>query len=153
MPITCWCTRADGPRPVGLKEAALDSPSFRAAAVHFCEQVEQVEKWLDNYVKQISRLSGALPTLESAVNGFLAATAPPAQLSEAMMDPDYTFLAAKTFAEGSKDLWTSVFGGMRKLEANMTEPIRAFLRNDLHSFKVPAPLPAWPFFFSFFLFG
>ena len=42
--------------PVGLKEAALDSPTFRATAVHFADQVEIIEKWLDGYVRAASKL-------------------------------------------------------------------------------------------------
>jgi hypothetical protein len=41
---------------VGLKEAALDSPTFRATTVHFAEQVEAVEKWLEGYLKSTGKL-------------------------------------------------------------------------------------------------
>jgi hypothetical protein len=43
-------------RPVGLKEAALDSPTFRATAVHFSDQVEVIERWLDGYLKSTQKL-------------------------------------------------------------------------------------------------
>ena len=49
-------TRAHPTSPVGLKEAALDSPTFRATAVHFADQVEAVDKWLDCYVKATGKL-------------------------------------------------------------------------------------------------
>ena len=40
--------------PVGLREAVIDSPPFRASVRHFEDQVELLEKWLDNYIKTLS---------------------------------------------------------------------------------------------------
>ena len=31
--------------PVGLKEAAIDSPTSRASITHFSEQIDIIEKW------------------------------------------------------------------------------------------------------------
>ncbi|KAK4934969.1 hypothetical protein LTR28_010477, partial [Elasticomyces elasticus] len=70
-------------RPVGLKEAALDSPTFRATAVHFAEQTDIVERWLDGYVKAASKLAHDVSSLETLVNALLAQSTPPAQISEA----------------------------------------------------------------------
>jgi hypothetical protein len=56
--------------PVGLREAVIDSPPFRASVRHFEDQVEALEKWLESYIKILSDwLSGlhrnVLPTLSS----------------------------------------------------------------------------------------
>ena len=40
--------------PVGLREAVIDSPPFRASVRHFEDQVEALEKWLESYVKILS---------------------------------------------------------------------------------------------------
>jgi hypothetical protein len=40
--------------PVGLREAVIDSPPFRASARHFEDQVEALEKWLESYIKILS---------------------------------------------------------------------------------------------------
>ncbi|KAJ5568312.1 hypothetical protein N7450_010798 [Penicillium hetheringtonii] len=58
--------------PVGLKEAALDSPTFRATTHHFCDQIDFIEKWLDGYAKAATKLSSELNTLESMVSSFLS---------------------------------------------------------------------------------
>lgn len=42
--------------PVTLREAALDSPIFRGTVVHYGEQVELVEKWLEGYLKATLKL-------------------------------------------------------------------------------------------------
>lgn len=40
--------------PVGLREAVIDSPPFRASVRHFEDQVEALEKWLESYLKILS---------------------------------------------------------------------------------------------------
>ncbi|KAF1983978.1 transcription factor SipA3 [Aulographum hederae CBS 113979] len=121
--------------PVGLKEAALDSPTFRATAVHFGEQIDIVEKWLDAYVKSATKLAGELVALENAVNTFLSHATPPQQLSEAVLDHDYTILALKKYGEGAREFWSYNLRGMKKVESSVVDPIRTFLYNDLKTLK------------------
>jgi len=40
--------------PVGLREAVIDSPPFRASVRHFEDQVEGLEKWLESYIKVLT---------------------------------------------------------------------------------------------------
>lgn len=42
---------------VSFKEAALDSPTFRASMNHINEQFDSVDRWLDSFTKAITRLS------------------------------------------------------------------------------------------------
>ena len=116
--------------PVGLKEAALDSPTFRATAVHFSDQVEVIEKWLDAYVKSISKLVHDVSSLEETFNSFLLRSVPPANVSEAVLDHDYTLLAMKRFGEGSREWWSQVIHGMKKMDPNIVEPIKSFMSGE-----------------------
>jgi hypothetical protein len=121
--------------PVGLKEAALDSPTFRATAVHFADQVEIIEKWLDGYVRAASKLVSEVASLESLVNSFLAQSAPPSTVSEAVLDHDYTLLALTRYGEGAREFWQSTLQGMKKYDTTVVDPIKAFLSTDLRQFK------------------
>ncbi|KAI9873977.1 MAG: SNF1-interacting protein, partial [Pleopsidium flavum] len=121
--------------PVGLKEAALDSPTFRATAVHFSEQIDAIERWLDGYVKSTSKLNHEVSALESLVNNVLAQSVPPAHVSEAVLDHDYTLLATKRYGEAAREFWSYTISGMKKMDSMLIEPIRAFLQGDLRSFK------------------
>jgi hypothetical protein len=53
--------------PVGLREAVIDSPPFRASIRHFEDQVDALEKWLEGYIKVLadwlSGLNRKSPTL------------------------------------------------------------------------------------------
>ncbi|OCL10621.1 hypothetical protein AOQ84DRAFT_387387 [Glonium stellatum] len=121
--------------PVVIKEAALDSPTFRATAIHFGEQIDVIERWLENYLKSVSKLAQEVSALENVVNGYLVASAPPLQVSEAVIDHDYTVLALKRFGEGAKDFWQSTLRGMKRIEMSVVDPVKYFLQNDLRMLK------------------
>lgn len=122
-------------RPVVIKEAALDSPTFRATAVHFGDQIELIERWLSSYIAATSKLAGELNNVQALVDSYIQASHPPLQLSEAVLDHDYTVLALKRFGEGAREFWNSTFRSMKKAESTVCEPIRAFLHNDLRMLK------------------
>lgn len=121
--------------PVGLKEAALDSPTARATVTHYGEQADLLEKWLEDYIKAASRLVGETLTLESVLNNFITQSTFPTTLSESMLDHDYGILAMKRYAEGAKDYWMSMVAMVKRLTPTVIEPIRQFLQNDLRYFK------------------
>ncbi|KAF2742141.1 hypothetical protein M011DRAFT_472464 [Sporormia fimetaria CBS 119925] len=121
--------------PVVVKEAALDSPTFRATAIHFSEQIDLIERWLDTYVKSVSKLASEMNALQTMVDSYINASTPPPQLSEAVLDHDYTVLALKRFGEGAREFWNSALKGMKRGETAICEPIRAFMQNDLRMLK------------------
>jgi len=98
----------------------------------------------------VSKLTHEVGTLESLFNGFFAQSALPLNVSEAVIDHDYTLLAMKRYGEGARGYWTSTIASLRKMEVNMVEPIRYFLQTDLRSFKVNFalcsihPVRSWP---------
>ncbi|KAH9882861.1 hypothetical protein J1614_000227 [Plenodomus biglobosus] len=121
--------------PVVIKEAALDSPTFRATAVHFGDQIELIERWLGSYLQATSRLATETNNIQSLVDAYISASHPPLQLSEAVLDHDYTVLALKRFGEGAREFWNSTLRSLRRAEATVCEPIRAFLQTDLRMLK------------------
>ncbi|KAF2719459.1 hypothetical protein K431DRAFT_272765 [Polychaeton citri CBS 116435] len=121
--------------PVTLKEAALDSPSFRAVAYHFSEQIGVVEVWLDNYIRAAQRLVQEVSSLEGLVNNFIAQSTPPNNISEAVLDPDHSLLAMKRYGEGAREFWNYTLRGVKKYEQSVIDPIRGFLERDLRIFK------------------
>jgi hypothetical protein len=124
------------PSPVGLKEAALDSPTFRATVVHYSDQIDLIEKWLDGYVKSVTKLTSEVSTLEGIVNTFISQASLPPNVSEAVLDPDYTLLAMKRYGEGTKEFWSTTIASLRRLEPLVADPIKSFLNVDIKTFKV-----------------
>ncbi|KAL8732318.1 MAG: hypothetical protein Q9181_004005 [Wetmoreana brouardii] len=121
--------------PVGLKEAALDSPTFRSGVLHFADQVDLVEKWLESWLRSISKVTQESASIENMINAFLSQAVPPTNVSEAVIDHDYTLLALKRYGEAARELWNSTILGMMKMEVDMAEPVRRFIQNDLRAFK------------------
>lgn len=119
--------------PVILSEAKLDSPSFRANAHHFAEQVDIIEKWLDGYTKTNAKLAHDMLGLEETINTYLSKIIPPPSVTS--LDHDYTALALKRLGDGSREWWVSILNTTRKIDSMSVEPIRNFLHGDLRSFK------------------
>lgn len=144
--------------PVGLREAVIDSPPFRASVRHFEDQVEALEKWLEGYVKILSDwLSGLHRSV--SFQRFRLITRPGGEHHSPMrpsrswisrrgidrfantkyvltIDPDYTFLAMTRFSEGLKQFWNQIFGQGREIRELMITPMTKFLREDVKEFKV-----------------
>ncbi|KAL8714229.1 MAG: hypothetical protein Q9220_001958 [cf. Caloplaca sp. 1 TL-2023] len=121
--------------PVGLKEAALDSPTFRSSFSHVASQVDIIEKWLETWIKSVSKVTSEIAPLEGVMNAFLSQANPPVDISEAMLDHDYTLLSMKRYGEATRDIWTSMVFNMKKMEVNMVEPVRNLIQNDIQAFK------------------
>ncbi|KAL6251266.1 SNF1-interacting protein [Rhinocladiella similis] len=121
--------------PVGLKEAAIDSPTARATVIHYGEQLDLLERWLDDYMKATNRLVAESLTLENVVNSFISHSVLPTTISESMLDHDYCVLAMKRYGDGAKDYWMSMVAVVKRLTTMVADPIRQFLANDLKAFK------------------
>ncbi|GAP91048.1 putative PH domain-containing protein [Rosellinia necatrix] len=119
--------------PVTLNEAGLDSPSFRASAVFFADQADAIERWLEGYVRTTSRLTHDILGLEENINNHLSRLIPPPGIVS--VDHDYTALALKRIADGSREWWVQVLNTAKKIDALSVEPVRTFLSSDLRNFK------------------
>lgn len=121
--------------PVAINEAAIDSPTFRATSAHFAEQVESIERWLENYARSTSKLVHEVLALEDTINTFISRAVPSTSVAEAVIDQDYTILALRRFADGSREWWAQILSAARRMDAIGVEPVRAFLGNDVRMFK------------------
>lgn len=121
--------------PVGLNEAGLDSPSFRAAAIHFGDQVDAVERWLDNYARAASKLAQDVANLEDAINNYLAKSSPAPGTADSVIDADFSLLALKRVGELARERWTKFLSSTHNLETLSADPIRSFLNSELKAFN------------------
>ena len=124
--------------PVTLTEAALDSPTFRATAAHFSDQLDAIERWLDSYARSTSKLVHDVLALEDTVAAYLAKISPHAIASPAdspVLDADYTLPALRRAGDGARDWWGGVLSVVRQLEPAGVEPIKAFVQGDLKTFR------------------
>ncbi|KAG5982634.1 hypothetical protein E4U55_001647 [Claviceps digitariae] len=119
--------------PVGLNEAALDSPTFRATVVHFIDQIEAVERWLNGYVSSTSKFAHEIQGLEDTINSYLTKTMP--SPVDGLMESDYTCLALKRVGDGQRECWQQILSSVKRMDTTVVEPIRSFLSGDMRTFK------------------
>ncbi|OAA43122.1 Pleckstrin-domain containing protein [Metarhizium rileyi] len=119
--------------PVGLNEAALDSPTFRATASHFTDQIEAVEKWLHGYVSSTSKFAHEIQGLEDTINTYLTKTMP--STADGIIENDYTFLALKRVGDGQRECWQQLLSSVKRTDTTVIDPIRNFLSGDMRNFK------------------
>ncbi|KAG6227996.1 hypothetical protein E4U34_005039 [Claviceps purpurea] len=125
--------RNDRGIPVSLNEAALDSPTFRATAVHFIDQIEAIEKWLNGYVSSTSKFAHEIQGLEDTINNYLTKTTPSAV--DGFIESDYTLLALKRVGDAQRECWMQILSNVKRLDTSVVEPIRNFLSGDMRNFK------------------
>lgn len=77
-----------------------------------------------------------LSALDNATTSFLYHATSTMNVSEAIVDHDYTLLAMKRHGEMAKEFWTGMISTAKKFDAQVVEPIRAFIAGDLRAFKV-----------------
>ncbi|RPA82114.1 hypothetical protein BJ508DRAFT_414367 [Ascobolus immersus RN42] len=128
---------ATGPvalQPIALKDAATDSPTFRAIVNYYAEQVDHVDRWLDGFVKTASRISIEMSGFEDALKQTLIKLIP-TNVNETVVDHDFTLLAIQTFAEGASEFWSTIFHNARRFDALIVEPIVNLQKEELRIFK------------------
>ncbi|KAG6017981.1 hypothetical protein E4U54_008530 [Claviceps lovelessii] len=135
LPVSSGGPRRQNDRgvAVGLNEAALDSPTFRATAAYFIDQIEAVERWLNGYVSSTSKFVHEIQGLEDTINSYLTKTMPSAL--DGLIESDYTCLALKRVGDGQRECWMHILSSVKRMDTTVVEPIRTFLSGDMRTFK------------------
>ena len=89
---------------VNFKEAALDSPTFRASINHLDLQIDNIEQWLTALVSSCSKVPSFLNDIQSFYNSFLEHLVP-TFLQDGLIDQEYTVQSLHTTLDGLKRLW------------------------------------------------
>lgn len=93
---------------VGLKEASLDSPSFRASTNCSDKQLVELEAWIARVLKYFKMYPKYLGDFMDFTHSFLFALIPP-EASRGLIDQEYTLPAVKSAAMGSRKLYDQMF--------------------------------------------
>ncbi|KAK9463645.1 uncharacterized protein V1516DRAFT_48972 [Lipomyces oligophaga] len=120
--------------PVTLKEAALDSPSFRTEAWHINEQIDAIERWIDLYVRAGHRLSTEAQSMQESVNILLGRSFPPF-ITENIIDHDYTLTAMKSYSEGLRIFWADFITILKGMDKNVIEQLENLGKKEIRQYK------------------
>lgn len=89
---------------VSLKEAATDSPTFRASINHLDDQIDNIEQWLQALVSSCRKVPKLLNEVQSFYNSFMDHLLP-SFLQDGLVDQEYTYQSLTTSLAGLKRLW------------------------------------------------
>lgn len=89
---------------VNLKEAVLDSPSFRASVNHLDIQLDNIEKWVEAVHQSILKIPRYVKDLEVYLNSFVEHLSP-SFLADGLINQEYTVQALLTSVNGLKDIY------------------------------------------------
>ena len=120
--------------PVSLREAVLDSPSFRAHVRHLETQVDALEKWLDKYLQTSKKFLAHLEDMEDIAGKIFSAGAL-SGVDGGIIDGDYTFMGIESFAEGMRLFWTQIFMKGRDATERFVNPLKTLLNVQFSKFK------------------
>ncbi|KAG7664020.1 SIP3 [[Candida] subhashii] len=118
---------------VNFKEAALDSPCFRASVNHLDIQLNNIEKWLVALTSSLKKIPRYVKDVQSFCNSFLEHLAP-TFLQEGLIDQEYTVQSLHTTLNGLKRIWDL---SLQALNVNTRglESINAFITTDVTRYK------------------
>lgn len=94
---------------VNFKEAALDSPSFRASMNHLDLQLLNTEKWLIALTASISKVPRELQELQGFLESFMEYLVP-LFLQDGLLDQEYTVSSLNNTKDGLRFIWTLALG-------------------------------------------
>lgn len=93
---------------VNFKEAALDSPTFRASTHHLDIQVDNIEKWMKALVSSVRKFPRYVAEFQGFSNSFLESLLP-TFLQDGLIDQEYTIEALQSTAAALETIWTQSF--------------------------------------------
>ncbi|ODV90394.1 hypothetical protein CANCADRAFT_106047 [Tortispora caseinolytica NRRL Y-17796] len=108
--------------PVLLKEATVDSPSFRAVVSEISNDIEHLDRWIDGSSKALVKLHADTDGLQDSINLWLSKLVP-IELSESLISPGSTLEAWVLFASSSKSVWLNTLNFVSLLEPKILEPL------------------------------
>lgn len=118
---------------VDFKEAALDSPSFRATINHLDAQVDNIEKWLVALISTIRKFPNYVKELKVFSDSFLEHLLP-TFLQDGLIEQEYTVLALQTISKGMHKLWDAALTALT-LDTSILDGLKSVVEIDIKGYK------------------
>lgn len=118
---------------VTLKEAALDSPSFRASVNHLDLQLLDTEKWLLALTSSLAKIPQEVKELRGFLSSFLEYLVP-LFLQDGLLDQEYTVASLNNTKEGLQMLWNMALA-ITEVDMPHFEVIKDELVKKIASYK------------------
>lgn len=108
---------------VTLKEAALDSPTFRASFNHLNNEISDMLEWCGNLQKRTSELNTSMDTLRELANNIIVMFVPNFAF-QGLLGQDYTTLAFVRYSQSIKAVWTELISRLHTHHDQLKERLK-----------------------------
>ncbi|KAI8053664.1 uncharacterized protein B0P05DRAFT_561481 [Gilbertella persicaria] len=117
-----------------LYDAITDSPVYRSSSLHFDDQLDLLEKWLDSLSKNMKLYVDKLNKFNLETN-TLCKKVIPVGIDDAMIDPNFTAAIIRSFSDALQTSLAFKTKLVSDLEDNFIQPLQSFLKTNLKEFK------------------
>ncbi|KAI9321723.1 hypothetical protein BX666DRAFT_2023819 [Dichotomocladium elegans] len=122
------------PTILTLHDAVTDSPVYRANALHFDDQIDLLEKWLDQLSKHLKLYNEKLHKFNLETNNVCKKTIPQG-IDSTLIDPNFTGAVIRTFSDALQTSLAFKTKLVSDLEDNFIQPLQQFVKTHLKDFK------------------
>ncbi|KAI7873220.1 uncharacterized protein EV154DRAFT_528530 [Mucor mucedo] len=117
-----------------LHDAITDSPVYRSSTLHFDEQLDLLEKWLESLSKYMKQYVDKLNKFNLETN-ILCKKVIPVGIDDSMIDPNFTGAVIKSFSDALQTSLAFKTKLVSDLEDNFLQPLQTFVKTHLKEFK------------------
>ncbi|KAI9268822.1 hypothetical protein BDA99DRAFT_546152 [Phascolomyces articulosus] len=122
------------PTLVTLHDAVTDSPVYRANVLHFDEQLDLLDKWLDQLSKHLKLYTDKLTKFNLETNNVCKKTIP-VGIDSVLIDPNFTGAVIRSFSDALQTSLAFKTKLVSDLEDNFIQPLAQFVKTNLKEFR------------------
>ncbi|KAL9548325.1 hypothetical protein MBANPS3_005731 [Mucor bainieri] len=117
-----------------LHDAITDSPVYRSTTLHFDDQLDLLEKWLESLSKYMKLYVNQLNKFNLETN-TLCKKVIPVGIDDSMIDPNFTGAVIKSFSDALQTGLAFKTKLVSDLEDSFIQPLQQFVKTHLKDFK------------------
>ncbi|KAI9487540.1 MAG: hypothetical protein EXX96DRAFT_535688 [Benjaminiella poitrasii] len=117
-----------------LYDAITDSPIYRSTSLHFDDQLDLLEKWLESLTKYMKSYVEKLNKFNLETN-TLCKIVIPVGIDDFMIDPNFPGSVIKSFSDSLQTSLAFKTKLVSDLEDNLIQPLQLFIKTHLKEFK------------------
>ncbi|KAI9301593.1 hypothetical protein BJ944DRAFT_252193 [Cunninghamella echinulata] len=122
------------PSLITLNDAITDSPVYRSNVLHFDDQLDLLDKWLDALSKHLKLYCEKLNKFNLETN-ILCKKVMPVGIDEVLIDPHFTGAVIRSFSDALQTSLAFKTKLVSDIEDDFIQPLQQFVKVQLKDFK------------------
>ncbi|KAI7855698.1 hypothetical protein BDC45DRAFT_544871 [Circinella umbellata] len=122
------------PTLITLHDAITDSPVYRSNVLHFDEQLDLLDKWLEQLSRHLKLYTDKLTKFNLETNNVCKKTIP-VGIDSVLIDPNFTGAVIRSFSDALQTSLAFKTKLVSDLEDNFIQPLAQFVKTNLKEFR------------------